>query len=91
MVVKWRNAIEAGSINRSPGPVIDIVPTLCELAGATYPLRYERSDFIPVEGKSVVRLFQGRSREPHEALFWEHIGNKAVRAVLVDSPEDWPY
>jgi arylsulfatase A-like enzyme len=27
----------------------------------------------------MVRLFQGRSREPHEALFWEHIGNKAVR------------
>lgn len=79
MVVKWPKAIEARSINRSPGHVIDIMPTLCELAGATYPLRHDGLDIIPMEGKSMVRLFQGRSREPHEALFWEHIGNKAVR------------
>lgn len=79
LIVKWPAVIKAGSIERSPGHVIDLMPTFCELAGATYPKRIDDFDIVPVEGKSMAALFRGRSREPHDILYWEHIGNKAVR------------
>jgi arylsulfatase len=36
LIVKWPKVIEAGTINRSPGHVIDLMPTFAEVAGATY-------------------------------------------------------
>jgi len=79
-IVKWPRHIEPGSINRAPGHIIDIMPTLCDLAGIDYPDTFNGRSLIPTEGRSLVGLFQGKERQPHPRLFWEHIGNKAVRA-----------
>ncbi len=61
-----------GGITSQVGHVIDLLPTCLELAGTEAP--------AGVEGKSLVPVFRGRSREPHEALAWEHEGNRAVRS-----------
>jgi len=79
LIVKWPKLVEAGSISRAPGHVIDLMPTFCELAGAAYPKRSGKTSMIPCEGKSLVPLLRGRARQPHAILCWEHIGNKAVR------------
>jgi arylsulfatase len=79
LIVKWPKVIEAGTINRSPGHVIDLMPTFAEVAGATYPTQFGHSNITPAEGKSLAPLLSGGARDPHEILCWEHIGNKAVR------------
>lgn len=79
LIVKWPKVIEAGTIIRAPGHVIDLLPTFCELAGAAYPERSGNSNIMPCEGKSLVPLFRRQQRKPHDTLCWEHIGNKAVR------------
>ena len=79
LIVKWPKAIEADALQRAPGHVIDLMPTFCEIAGATYPKRSGDADITPCEGKSLVTVFRGRQRRPHDILCWEHIGNKAVR------------
>ena len=78
-IVKWPKVIQAGSIERTPGHVMDLMPTFCELSGASYPRQFQEFEVMPLEGRSLAPLFRGANREPHPSLFWEHIGNKAVR------------
>jgi arylsulfatase len=71
LLAHWPGAIRAGAITREVGHVIDLLPTCLELAGGGIPR---------TEGKSLVPVLQGGTREPHAGLFWEHEGNRAVRS-----------
>jgi arylsulfatase len=65
-IARWPGVVRAGTIRKTVGQVIDILPTLLAAAGA--PSR-------SLEGKD---LFSGDRAEPR-TLFWEHEGNRAVR------------
>lgn len=80
LIVKWPgNIATPGSITAQVGHVMDIMPTLLELAGGTYPEHYKDRDIIPLEGKSLVPIFAGVERAGHDALFWELNGHRAAR------------
>ncbi|MCG7852223.1 MAG: sulfatase-like hydrolase/transferase, partial [Methanosarcinaceae archaeon] len=79
LIVRWPGKIKSGTITDQVGHVIDILPTLCEVAGITCPTEYKGQKIVPSEGKSLAGVFQGKQREGHEWLFWEHVGNKAAR------------
>lgn len=73
--------IKAGRIARGTGHIIDIAPTLYEIAGAEYPSQYgEVKPFAP-PGKSLVPVLYGQQTEVNrdEPLFLERAGNRAVR------------
>ncbi len=80
LIVHWPGHVEPGSMVNDVGHIIDIMPTCCEVAGATYPAEYHGNTITPVQGKSLVPVFEGRGREPHEILHWAHMGNHAIRA-----------
>ncbi len=89
LVVSWPNGIAArGEIRTTPGHVVDIVPTLLELAGAQ-PL----ADAPPAPGKSLVPVFAKDGTIDHEALWWFHDGHKALRMgdwkVVAPKDEAW--
>jgi arylsulfatase len=48
-------------------------------AGARYPQTFNGQAVTPLEGKSLRPILEGRERQPHEAIYWEHEGNRAVR------------
>ena len=75
----WPGRIQAGEITRQPAHIIDIMPTLLELAGSEYPATYQGHEILPVEGKSMLPILVGEQREPHEQLAWEWSGNRALR------------
>jgi len=77
LIVSWPGRIES-AIVREPGHIIDIMPTLLELAGAEYPEELNGYPIQPVEGRSLVPLFVGESR-PDAVYVWEHEGNRAIR------------
>ncbi|MEQ8790969.1 MAG: arylsulfatase [Pirellulaceae bacterium] len=80
LIVRWPAAIKQhGAIRREPGHVFDLMPTFCDLAGATYPASYHGEDVTPTEGKSLLPLLLDGKRVPHASLCWEHLGSKAVR------------
>ena len=54
------------------------MPTVLEVAGAPYPSVYNGNKILPLEGESLVPLFDGDERS-RGMLFWEHEGNEAVR------------
>jgi len=71
-----------GSINRGVMHVADIVPTLLEVAGASYPSTVNGQAAPPLRGKSWVRLLAGEEESPRSGqdyLAWEIFGNRAVR------------
>lgn len=75
----WPSVISAkNSITSQPGHVIDVMATCLDAAGARYPKRFADTDVTPIEGKSLLPLFRGRTRQPHD-LFWEHEGNRAAK------------
>ena len=79
LIVKWPAVINRETICRSPGHVMDLMPTFCELSGTQYPSRHQGEALTPCEGRSLAPLLRGQTREGHPILCWEHIGNKAVR------------
>jgi arylsulfatase len=77
-IVHWPRGLEtaAGGVTPALAHVIDVMPTLAELAGAEQP----RGAGQPQpEGRSLVPLLRGEDFEGHEVLFWEHEGGRAVR------------
>jgi arylsulfatase len=79
LIAYWPGMITKASITDQPGHVIDLMPTCLDLAGGQYPARFQDRALWPLEGKSLVPILQGKTRAGHEALFWEHEGNRAVR------------
>lgn len=79
MIAHWPARIKKAGITHQPGHVIDLMATCLDVAGQQYPRTFQGKDIQPVEGKSLVPIFQGKTRPGHDALFWEHEGNKAVR------------
>jgi arylsulfatase A-like enzyme len=65
------------------GHVMDIAPTLYELAGATHPsAQGAAAGVLPVKGRSLVAFLQGRqpsAYSPDDAIGWELGGRKALR------------
>ena len=81
LVCHWPDGIKvpAGSVTDSPGHVIDLMATCIDLAGAEYPGTLDGRPITALEGKSLRPIFETGSRDGHEAIFWEHQGNRAVR------------
>ncbi len=60
--------------------LIDIMPTLCELAGANYPEAYRGKSIPPMEGINLLpSLLEPQSAISKRALFWQHENHSAVR------------
>ncbi|MFO8056555.1 MAG: arylsulfatase [bacterium] len=78
LIAYWPGVISPGGSTDEVGHVIDLMATCLDAAGADYPETFAGNDIQPLEGKSLLPVLQGGSREGHDALFWEHEGNKAV-------------
>jgi arylsulfatase len=62
--------------------VMDIAPTLLELAGVQHPSTHNGREVAPMQGKSWVSMLDGRTQSPRSAddwLGWELFGNRAIR------------
>ncbi len=71
--------IKSGKIDHRPAHIIDIMATCLELAGVKYPREYKGHSITPSDGVSLLPVFKGASWKGHDALYFEHVGNRAVR------------
>lgn len=82
LIAHWPAGIaERGGLRHQPGHVIDIMPTLLEVAGATYPAKSPADSeqaLLPLEGQSLVPAFANQQID-RGPIYWEHQGNKAIR------------
>jgi arylsulfatase len=62
--------------------VMDITPTILELAGIQHPTTFKGREVAPVQGKSWVGMLEGKNLSPRTSddwLGWELFGNRAIR------------
>ena len=82
-IVHWPRGIPASrrnTLEQQSAHVIDVMPTVLDLAGASYPREYKGHAIQPMEGVSLRPSFTGRALARTQPLFWEHEGNRAVRS-----------
>jgi len=80
LIACWPARIkEGGQITRQVGHIIDILPTCLDVAGASYPTKRAGKDVLPVEGKSLLDVLDGKTRKGHDAIYWQYGSSRAVR------------
>jgi arylsulfatase len=80
LVAHWPAGIAArGEFRDQPGHAIDVMATLVDVSGAAYPAAVRGTAITPMEGTSLRPAFAGKPLD-RAALYWEHEGNRAVRA-----------
>jgi arylsulfatase len=78
LVAHWPKGIEGhGELRRTPGHVIDVVPTILELAGTSALVEDPKAP--PAPGKSLVSSFTKDRALGRDYLWWSHDGNRAIR------------
>ncbi len=76
-IVHWPQGITAkNELRNTPAHVIDIAPTLLELAGGEPSAR---PGGPPLPGHSLARIFTSGDTPLHEAIWFYHEGNRALR------------
>ncbi|MGC1272842.1 MAG: sulfatase-like hydrolase/transferase [Planctomycetaceae bacterium] len=78
-IVRWPGVLPAGEVNDVPVCSLDLLPTLCELAGVAPPA--DR----PLDGTSLVPLFAGERFAREKPLAWDYFNSlgdpKAVMRI----------
>jgi arylsulfatase A-like enzyme len=80
LIVHWPKGIASrGEVRRTPGHIIDLVPTILEATGATRPERWE-GKLVPANpGESLLPIFARDGLVQRDSLWWLHEGNRALR------------
>jgi arylsulfatase len=82
LIAHWPAGIAAaqrGQLNHQPGHVIDLMPTVVEIAGARYPAQFQGRTIEPMEGVSLAPAFAGKTFTRPQPIFFNHEDNRAVR------------
>ncbi len=80
LIAHWPKGITAkNELRRTPAHVIDIVPTVLELAGVEKPKQWKGEPIPEAPGRSLVPAFAKDENIARDSLWWLHEGNRAVR------------
>jgi arylsulfatase len=80
LIVHWPAGIEAhGEFRRTPAHMIDIVPTILDVAGIEKPSHWDGEPIPPAPGKSLLPAFATDVEIARDSLWWLHEGNRAIR------------
>jgi arylsulfatase len=77
-IVRWPGRVEPGSMTGEIGHLIDIMPTVMEVSGSSYPNQFNDYPVLLMEGRSLVPVLRGGTRSD-APIFWEFNANHAVR------------
>ncbi len=81
LIVHWPAGIQAhGEMRHSPAHVVDIVPTIFDVLGATKPTQWRGEAIPPAPGHSLTPAFAADVKIDRDFLWWLHNGNRALRA-----------
>ncbi|HEX4000437.1 MAG TPA: arylsulfatase [Pirellulales bacterium] len=94
LVVHWPNGIAArGELRRNPAHLIDLAPTILELAGGKWPATFGGKPVPTPPGKSLVPVFTKDGTVSHDYFWWYHEGNRALRVgdwkIVTDHNNPW--
>jgi arylsulfatase len=93
MIAHWpKGIVNPGRICREPCHLIDVMPTLIELTGATYPQKISGHTIPSMQGVSLVPSLDDKPIGRDRPLFWQFGKGSAIREgpwKLVRGGADW--
>lgn len=80
LIVHWPSGIAPkGALRHTPGHLIDVAPTLLELAGVVPPASWNGETRPTLPGRSLIPAFAVDVPIARDALFFKHNENRALR------------
>lgn len=77
-IVHWPNGgLANGTIIEAPYQLVNVMPTVLEATGTTYPSARQGVPLPPLPGDSMIDLWRGGAPKL-QRLWWEHVGNGAI-------------
>ncbi|MCA9140997.1 MAG: arylsulfatase [Planctomycetales bacterium] len=94
MIVHWPAGIKhPGTISKATHHIVDLMPTVIELAETEYPKSFAGKQIVPMEGISMVASITGKPFDQRPPIFWEFSSNHAVRdgqwKLVAERGKDW--
>ncbi len=93
LIAHWPQGIaNPGRTNREPCHLVDVMPTVMKLAGATYPQKLHGKPIPPVRGISLLPTLKNKPLVRDEPLYWQYGSGSAIRDgkwKLVRSRSTW--
>jgi arylsulfatase A-like enzyme len=96
LIAHWPRGIPRGRrhpLVHQPGHVIDLMATVVDVTGATYPRQRNGQVIQSMEGVSLRPAFEGRRIIRSNPIYWEHEGNRAIRSgnwkLVSRYPDGW--
>lgn len=81
LIAFWPEKIKIrGKTTSQVSHIIDLMPTVLEVAGAKYPEVYNGNNIKPIQGESLAPVFADPGHISNRILFWEHLQNRAIRS-----------
>ena len=79
LIARWPGVIrEGGKITRQAGHVMDFMATFLDVAGVDYPKEFQGRHPTAMEGRSLVPVFRGETRDPHPVLAWNCAAGRSI-------------
>jgi arylsulfatase len=95
-IVSWPNGIKSdkkGTFIKETAHITDILATVADFAGASYPETYNENKITPTVGVSLKPLIEGKKLNRTKPVYWEHEGNKAILLdewkLVAENEENW--
>lgn len=81
MIVRWKGKITSHSRTDQPSHIVDIFPTLLDVANISYPVEFKGNRILDLEGESLSSILFKESSEKLEQreIGWGLFGNRAYR------------
>lgn len=80
LIACWPRGIAAhGELRRNAGHLIDLAPTILDLAGGSWPRKFNGVQVPPPPGRSLVPVFTKDDSVSHDYLWWFHENHRAIR------------
>jgi len=86
-IMRWPARIKKGAVTGTPAGLVDLLPTVCDIAGVPAPRDRK------IDGTSLTPLFNGRPVRRQTSLYWFYSPSRPVCAIregnysLVADPE----
>ncbi|WP_319500976.1 sulfatase-like hydrolase/transferase [uncultured Draconibacterium sp.] len=77
-IAYWPEKIKPKTISEYPGHFIDMMATLVDITGAEYPVEFNKQKITPMQGESLLPVFQGTNKKRQKPLFWEWKNGQAA-------------
>jgi arylsulfatase len=94
LIVHWPRGLPSrGELRHNPGHLIDLAPTILEVAGGRWPETVAGQPVPPPPGKSLAPVFAKDGTVTHDYFWWYHDGNRAIRIgdwkLVADHESPW--